>query len=273
MIALLAAYFHRAFAIPIALQSAMSPLISSSSAPVKGVSRPHFPYFSCLLLLITGVLFIAMIAWGGGIAPAADNPMLGPFPRAMIQFGAKFAPIQVRRNYQSCSTHNMSHRASPHTTLISVRLAKPLIHSATALRSAAVLFTVESRPALAAVREHWRPFVSTFLYAGFIHILLGWTLGMPVLFYLERLYGTPRTWFVWLVAGWAGQLWSALFGPTLIGVGGTTAMAGMIGVYWAHLMLTHELHSKRELYSGLLYTGVMYLVLLVFGIFPYVNNW
>ena len=115
--------------------------------------------------------------------------------------------------------------------------------------------------------------MSTFLYAGFVHLALGWALGMPFLFYLERLYGTPRCLFIFVTAGWAGQLWSALFGPTLIGVGGSTAMAGIIGAYWAHLLLTYEVQRWREVQLGLLLSFTAYALLLVFGIFPFVNNW
>ena len=212
------AFLHRFFAIPDGLQSAMSSLPSSTSAPPLP-PLPHFPYFSFLLLLVTAVLLFAMIGWGGGVAAASANPMIGPYPSALLHFGAKFTPIQLNH------------------------------------------------------AEHWRPFVSTFLYCGFIHILLGWLVGMPFLVYLERVYGTPRMVFIWVTAGWAGQLWSALFGPTLIGVGGTTAMAAIIGAYWAHLILTYQVHSKGELNGALLWSCTAYVLLLIFGIFPFVNNW
>ena len=175
--------------------------------------------YSALLLLTTLTLLFAMIGWGGGVAPASSNPMLGPYPSALLHFGAKFTPIQLNH------------------------------------------------------AQHWRPFVSTFLYAGFIHLIVGWAAGLPFMLYLERVYGTPRLLLVWIAAGWAGQLWSALFGPTLIGVGGSGAMAGMIGAYWAHLCLTYQLHSARELRTALGLSCTAYLLLLLFGIFPFVNNW
>ena len=121
--------------------------------------------------------------------------------------------------------------------------------------------------------QHWRPFVSTLLYAGFVHIALGFVTGMPFMIYLERTYGTPRVFFVWVTAGWAGQLWSSLFGPTLIGVGGTTAMAGIIGAYWAHLALTHQVHKQAELRMGVALSCAAFGLLLIFGIFPFVNQW
>ena len=160
-----------------------------------------------------------MIGWGGGVAPAVDNPMIGPYPFALLHFGAKFTPIQL--NHQ----------------------------------------------------QHWRPFVACFLYAGFVHIAVGWAVGMPFLVHLERLYGPARVAFIWITAGWAGQLWSALFGPTLIGVGGSGAMAAIIGAYWAHLLLAHQLLRWREVQVGLVLSAAAYVVLLVFGIFPFVNQW
>ena len=111
----------------------------------------HRPLYSATLLLTTAVLLLAMIGWGGGVADAADNPMVGPSPWALLHFGAKFTPIQLNH------------------------------------------------------AEHWRPFASTFLYAGFVHLALGWAAGMPFMFHLERVYGTPRVFFCWITAGWSAS--------------------------------------------------------------------
>ena len=121
--------------------------------------------------------------------------------------------------------------------------------------------------------QHWRPFVSSFQYCGVVHLLLGFALGMPWLLRLERAHGSWRCGFIWLVSGWGGQLFSALLGPTLIGVGGSTAACGCIGAWWGHALHRHTDMSRDELRRLLRLSCACLLPLLVLGIFPFVNQW
>ena len=50
-------------------------------------------------------------------------------------------------------------------------------------------------------------------------------------------------------------------------------MAGIIGVYWAHLALMHDVLPRREVQAGLALSIGAFALLLLFGIFPFVNNW
>lgn len=55
--------------------------------------RPRYrPYFLIAMSIIQFVVLIANIIYGGGFASPSVNPMLGPSPIALVEFGANYQP-------------------------------------------------------------------------------------------------------------------------------------------------------------------------------------
>ena len=85
--------------------------------------------------------------------------------------------------------------------------------------------------------QYWRLLTSIFLHGGALHLIFNmiclWRAGPLV----ERLYGSVGFAVLYLVAGLGGSIASAWWHPTVVGVGASGAIFGVIGALLAFLLL------------------------------------
>jgi rhomboid protease GluP len=116
--------------------------------------------------------------------------------------------------------------------------------------------------------EWWRFFTPIFLHVGFLHLLMNtfalYYLGMTV----ERLYGSWRFFFIYLIAGFFGTLGSFLF-TTSLSAGASGAIFGLFGA------LLYFGTVYRHLFFQTIGTNIIGLIIinLLFGmIVPGIDN-
>ena len=132
-------------------------------------------------------------------------------------------------------------------------------------------FGAKFTPALLIHSENWRLLVSCFLHAGIIHIVFSLVIGLMFSWSLEQEYGWYRVLPIWLISGVFSQLFSALLSPQFVSVGGTAALAGVVGSFMADFCHTHEriVGKWNYFFRNCFTSGVMFVA----GIFPFVDNW
>jgi membrane associated rhomboid family serine protease len=78
--------------------------------------------------------------------------------------------------------------------------------------------------------QYWRLVTAIFLHIGFLHFLLNnyalWIIGQEI----ERLYGSARFVFLYLLTGVAGSLASYTFNPNAQSAGASGAIFGLFGI-------------------------------------------
>ncbi len=120
------------------------------------------------------------------------------------------------------------------------------------------------------LEQYWRFLTAVFLHGGFAHIMFNsvalYSLGREV----ESVYGWARTLFFFVGAGVAGSIASTLLNdPSLVGVGASGAIFGLIGV-------TAVFGYRR---GGAYGRGVMRIAIqwaifsLIFGFLMGADNW
>ena len=87
--------------------------------------------------------------------------------------------------------------------------------------------------------EWWRLLSSAWLHSGLFHLLLN-ALGVLSLGVgLERAFGFARTATLYRVSGLSGSIASAVLLPGVLSVGASGAMFGLLGAYWADVLLNY----------------------------------
>lgn len=118
--------------------------------------------------------------------------------------------------------------------------------------------------------EVHRLVVPVFLHVGLLHLLFNMITKLFLGLYIERAFGPIRLIFVYSIATIGGNLASAIFLPRFIQVGASTAIFGMLAVYYVDLILNWRLRSnvKIEVISLVIST----VLTIGLGLFPMVDN-
>ena len=90
--------------------------------------------------------------------------------------------------------------------------------------------------------EWWRLLTCCFVHIGLIHILLNMWALYNIGFFLERMIGSWRFTFAYIVAGLAGSLNSIIWHPATASAGASGAIFGMFGLFLA--LLTTNILEK-----------------------------
>lgn len=122
--------------------------------------------------------------------------------------------------------------------------------------------------------QWWRLTTSTFVHDGIMHI----GMNMAVLSYIgsivERLYGTPRFFVIYLVAGLGGSLVSMYMQPQALCMGASGAVLGCVGAYISLLRLDRNEQNKHLVDSSLRSFTSLALLMIVTGFFrAHTDNW
>ena len=119
--------------------------------------------------------------------------------------------------------------------------------------------------------EWWRLLTCNWLHSGLFHLLLNMmgTIGLGL--GLERIFGFWRTALLYNLSGLFGTLASAALLPGVISVGASASVFGLIGAYWADVVLNYC--AKGTLrgtgFGGLVVSTIPNLLI---GLTPWVDN-
>lgn len=118
--------------------------------------------------------------------------------------------------------------------------------------------------------EWWRIFTAIFLHAGIIHlacnVLFQLQQGVP----LEREFGSIRIFPIYILAGVSGNLLSSIFLPTVLSVGGSGSLFGLLGAMLAALIKNWKV--LRRPCTSIVFLLVAIFVNLFIGLLPYIDN-
>lgn len=85
--------------------------------------------------------------------------------------------------------------------------------------------------------EWWRFISPIFLHAGFVHLGFNVYVQYQIGSELEAMWGTMTWIIIFLLSGMGGNLASAIFLPTSIGVGASGSIMGMLGAWMLDLII------------------------------------
>jgi membrane associated rhomboid family serine protease len=84
--------------------------------------------------------------------------------------------------------------------------------------------------------QWWRTISPIFLHAGLLHIASNAFIQLRVGGYLNRIYGTWKWMFIYMISGIFGNMMSCIFLPDAVGVGSSGAVLGMLSSWMVWLV-------------------------------------
>ncbi|MCB9251233.1 MAG: rhomboid family intramembrane serine protease [Flavobacteriales bacterium] len=101
--------------------------------------------------------------------------------------------------------------------------------------------------------DWWRLFTACFIHIGIFHILLNMWALYNIGFFLERMIGTTRFAFAYIIAGLFGSLNSIVWHPATASAGASGAIFGMFGLFLS-LLTTNILEKgfRKSMLSAVL---------------------
>jgi membrane associated rhomboid family serine protease len=119
--------------------------------------------------------------------------------------------------------------------------------------------------------EWWRLIAPVFLHGGLLHYLFNmlgiWSIGFP----LERQFGSAVVLYIFLLSGFMGVVMSAIFNPSVVGIGASGGIFGIFGASWSELIQNWSLYQGQGCKS-LLQLTVVTLFNLALGLMPFLDN-
>lgn len=88
--------------------------------------------------------------------------------------------------------------------------------------------------------EWWRLFSPMWLHGGVIHLLMNMVVLYRLGFGFEELYGGLRIGPIYVISGILGNVTSAVFLPTLLSVGASSALYGLFGALFGDYLHNHR---------------------------------
>jgi len=116
----------------------------------------------------------------------------------------------------------------------------------------------------------YRWWLSLFLHAGIIHIIITLVFNFTILRDIEKLAGWGRIAVIYLASGMGGNLWSSVLTPYQVEVGPSGALFGVIACLFVELFQSWQL-VKRP-FRALGKMSFIAFILFLFGLLPYVDN-
>ncbi|KAG1339231.1 RHOMBOID-like protein 6, mitochondrial [Cocos nucifera] len=118
--------------------------------------------------------------------------------------------------------------------------------------------------------QGWRLVTCMWLHAGVIHVLANMLSLLFIGIRLEREFGFVRIGPLYVIAGFGGSLLSALFLQTIISVGASGALFGLLGAMLSELITNWTIYANK--FAALLTLVVIIAINLAVGILPHVDN-
>lgn len=120
--------------------------------------------------------------------------------------------------------------------------------------------------------DGWRFISAIFLHAGILHILLNLIAQVRLGISLERQWGRIKFLIVYLGAGVAGNLMSCLIQPDTVSVGASGAILGLVGGYFAHIILIWKKLERKEKKIQVIQAVFILLVLGLLSLAPHIDT-
>jgi len=118
--------------------------------------------------------------------------------------------------------------------------------------------------------QWWRFITPIFLHAGLIHLLFNLMFQIQQGVPLEREFGSLRIVTLYMVAGITGNLMSSIFLPTVLSVGASGALFGLMGTLLAAMLKNWK--NLRRPCLGIIFLSVIIAFNLFIGLLPYIDN-
>lgn len=119
--------------------------------------------------------------------------------------------------------------------------------------------------------EWWRILACNWLHAGLFHLLFNIMAIRQIGFDLEKVFGFWRVGLLYILAGIFGTILSIVFLPSVLSVGASASVFGLLGAVWADIIVNY---CARGSLKGSAICGVSVCTALnvVIGLTPWVDN-
>ncbi|KAI5390797.1 RHOMBOID-like protein 2 [Lathyrus oleraceus] len=120
------------------------------------------------------------------------------------------------------------------------------------------------------IHQAWRLFTSMWLHHGVIDLVLNILLLLIIGIPLEKKFGFVRIGLVYVISGLGGNLLCVLFLHSIIYVGASGAIFGLLGVMLSELLTNWKMHTHK--FDEMLILVVIIVLDLALGTFPFGSN-
>ncbi|GMJ10807.1 RHOMBOID-like 1 [Hibiscus trionum] len=118
--------------------------------------------------------------------------------------------------------------------------------------------------------EAWRMISCIWLHAGVFHILANMLSLLFIGIRLEQEFGFVKIGSLYLIAGFGGSLMSSLFIQSVISVGASGALFGLLGSMLSELITNWSIYANK--FAALLTLVLVIIINLAMGVLPHVDN-
>ncbi|KAK8601606.1 hypothetical protein V6N12_051435 [Hibiscus sabdariffa] len=124
------------------------------------------------------------------------------------------------------------------------------------------------------VRRHeaWRMISCIWLHAGVFHIVANMLSLLFIGIRLEQEFGFVKIGLLYLIAGFGGSLMSSLFIQSVISVGASGALFGLLGICYIWEQIILHLVVFYMQFAALLTLVLVIIINLAMGVLPHVDN-
>lgn len=120
--------------------------------------------------------------------------------------------------------------------------------------------------------EWWRLVSPIFLHSGIIHFMIA-VIGLTTTCWeMEREFGPIKIMLIFLLGGIFGNITSAIFVPSQVGVGATGGILAVYGAEWGAIVQNKNMYGVAILKNTLSFI-LFSLMVFIFGLLPLLDNW
>jgi len=237
--------------------------------------KRHTPYFMYLITLvqILGLLFSVLKNYYTThrlIADLDENPMIGPYPSTLINFGARFLPCMKPTNFTGAdcppgivsSKHYTQYQVDEYGQFVAINQSSDYC-------SVADICGMGMQEGESPY-QWFRFILPIFLHAGVIHLLFNLLFQIRTGFPMEKEFGTWRMGIIYMVSGIFGFIFEAKSVGYSPSVGCSGALYGLLACLLLDLLQSWKIiiNPWWELFKLLM----VIIVSLGFGLIPYIDN-
>jgi len=119
--------------------------------------------------------------------------------------------------------------------------------------------------------QYYRFITPIFVHAGILHIVLNLIAQVRLGIMMEKSWGRIKFLVIYFVAGLASTLMSCLLEPSTISVGASGAILGIVGAYFAHIVLLWDVLDPKTKKLQVIQAIFVVVALGLLSLAPYVD--